>query len=209
MTSDFLNAQEKDVNSKVRTGNLVYQDVEKERIKAEAELRAQEAKLASLGPQIARVDIDLRTLDRQEKGFQDLKRETAINEANYQVYVQKYEEARISDDMNSKRMSNISVIQAAAVPTEPIKPKKLLNIALVNRARRRIGPGRRILLRIPRPHVQHGPGRGAAARPARPHSRHGVTVMTAENTDGRWKTALRARKMEDTALLQMFIRFLA
>jgi uncharacterized protein involved in exopolysaccharide biosynthesis len=130
MTSDFLAAQEKDVGSKVRTGNLVYQEAEKERVKAEAELRAQEAKLASLGPQIARVDGDLKTLDRQEKGFQDLKRETAINEANYQVYVQKYEEARISDDMNSKRMSNISIIQAAAVPIAPVKPKKMLNIAL-------------------------------------------------------------------------------
>ena len=104
--------------------------MEKERIKTEADLRAQEAKLASLGPQIARVDSELKNLDRQEKEFQNLKRETAINEANYQVYVQKYEEARISDDMNSKRMSNISIIQAAAVPTEPVKPKKLLNIAL-------------------------------------------------------------------------------
>jgi uncharacterized protein involved in exopolysaccharide biosynthesis len=130
MTSDFLNAQEKDVTTKGRTGNLVYQDVEKERIKAEADLRAQEAKLASLGPQIARVDSELKNLDRQEKEFQNLKREMAINEANYQVYVQRYEEARISDDMNSRKMANISIIQAAAVPAEPIKPKKLLNVAL-------------------------------------------------------------------------------
>jgi uncharacterized protein involved in exopolysaccharide biosynthesis len=130
MTSDFLNAQEKDVTTKGRTGNLVYQEVEKERIKAEADLRAQEAKLASLGPQIARVDSELKNLDRQEKELQNLKRETAINEANYQVYVQRYEEARISDDMNSKKMANISIIQAASVPTEPVKPKKLLNVAL-------------------------------------------------------------------------------
>ncbi|MGD0236687.1 MAG: GumC family protein [Syntrophorhabdales bacterium] len=130
MTKEFLAAQEKDVNSKVRTGNLVYQDVEKERIKAEADLRAQEAKLASLGPQIARVDSELKNLDRQEKQFQDLKRETATNERNYQTYQEKWEDARISDDMNKKKMANISIIQAAAVPTEPVKPKKLLNIAL-------------------------------------------------------------------------------
>lgn len=130
MTSDFLNTQEKDVASKVKSGNLVYQEAEKERIKTEADLRAQEAKLASLGPQVARVDAALRDLDRQEKDFQDLKRETAINEANYQVYVQKYEEARISDDMNRKKMANISIIQAAAVPIKPVKPKKALNVAL-------------------------------------------------------------------------------
>ena len=130
MTSDFLYAQEKDVTTKGRTGNLVYQDVEKERIKAEADLRAQEAKLASLGPQIARVSSELKNLDRQEKEFQNLKRETAINEANYQVYVQRYEDARISDDMNRKKMANISIIQAAAVPINPVKPNILLNILL-------------------------------------------------------------------------------
>jgi uncharacterized protein involved in exopolysaccharide biosynthesis len=130
MTKDFLAAQEKDVTSKVKTGNLVYQETEKDRIKAEAELRGQEAKLASLGPQIARVDGALKNLDMQEKQFQDLKRDTATNERDYLTYKEKWEEARISDDMNRKKMANISIIQAAAVPTKPVFPKKLLNMAL-------------------------------------------------------------------------------
>jgi uncharacterized protein involved in exopolysaccharide biosynthesis len=130
MTKDFLAAQEKDVTSKVRTGNLVYQEAEKERIKAEADLRGQEAKLASLGPQIARVDGALKNLDMQEKQFQDLKRDTATNERDYLTYKEKWEEARISDDMNRKKMANISIIQAAVVPTKPVFPKKLLNMAL-------------------------------------------------------------------------------
>ncbi len=130
MTKEFLAAQEKDVASKVKTGNLVYQEAEKDRIRTEADLRAQQAKLASLGPQLAKVDAELKNLDRQEKQFQDLKRETATNERNYQTYQEKWEDARISDDMNKKKMANISIIQAATVPTEPIKPKKLLNIAL-------------------------------------------------------------------------------
>jgi uncharacterized protein involved in exopolysaccharide biosynthesis len=130
MTKDFLAAQEKDVTSQVRTGNLVYQETEKERIKAEADLRAQEAKLASLGPQIARVDSALKNLDMQEKQFQDLKRETATNERDYLTYKEKWEEARISDDMNRKKMANISIIQAAAAPTEPVRPRKAFNIAL-------------------------------------------------------------------------------
>ncbi len=130
MTRDFLAAQEKDVTSKIKTGNLVYQETEKECIHTEADLRAQEAKLASLAPQTARVNAELKDLDRQEKEFQDLKRETAINDASYQVYVQKYEEARISDDMNRKKMANVSIIQAATVPIRPVRPKKTRNIAL-------------------------------------------------------------------------------
>jgi uncharacterized protein involved in exopolysaccharide biosynthesis len=130
MTKDFLAAQEKDVASKVRTGNLVYQEAEKDRVKAEAELRGQEAKLASLGPQIALVDSALKNLDMQEKQFQDLKRDTATNERDYLTYKDKWEEARISDDMNLKKMANISIIQAAAVPTKPVWPKIPLFIAL-------------------------------------------------------------------------------
>jgi polysaccharide chain length determinant protein (PEP-CTERM system associated) len=130
MAREFLAAQEKDVASKVKTGNLVYQEAEKERIKTEADLKAQEAKLASLGLQISRVDKDLKDLDGQEKDLQNLKRDVVINERNYQNYLDKYEEARISDDMNTKKMANISVIQAAVVPAEPISPKKALNIGL-------------------------------------------------------------------------------
>ncbi len=130
MTEAFLAAQEKDVSSQVRTGNLVYQEVEKERVKAEADLRAQEAKLASLGPQIVRVDSELKHLEGNEKEFQDLKRDTTTNERDYLTYKEKWEEARISDDMDRRKMANISVIQAATVPAKPIKPKKVLNIAL-------------------------------------------------------------------------------
>lgn len=130
MAAEFLDAQEKDVTAKVRNGNLVYQEAEKERIRTEADLKAQEAKLISLGLQVSGIDRDLRSLDGRETDLQNLKRDLTINERNYQNYVEKHEEARISEDMNRKKMANISVIQAAAVPVEPIRPKKALNIAL-------------------------------------------------------------------------------
>ena len=66
----------------------------------------------------------------QEEQPQDLKREAATNERGYLTYKEKWEEARISDDMNRKKMANVSIIQAATVPVKPIKPKKVRNIAL-------------------------------------------------------------------------------
>ena len=59
-----------------------------------------------------------------------MKRELAANERNYKTYLEKVEEALISDDLNRLKMTNISVIQGASVPAKPIKPKKALNIAL-------------------------------------------------------------------------------
>ena len=128
---DFIKKQEEDLKGKVRTGqNTVYQDVEKEMIKTQAELSSQEGKSAILRQQIAQLDKEMQTLDLRENDLQNLKREVAANEKNCKTYLEKVEEALISDNLNRQKMANISVIQAAAVPAKPIKPKKTLNIAL-------------------------------------------------------------------------------
>jgi uncharacterized protein involved in exopolysaccharide biosynthesis len=128
---DFIKKQEEDLKGKVRTGqNIVYQDLEREMIKAEAELSSQEAKHASLLGQVGQLDREIQTLDLRENELQNLKRELAANERNFKTYLEKVEEALISDDLNRLKMTNISVIQAASAPAKPIKPKKALNIAL-------------------------------------------------------------------------------
>jgi len=130
MIKDLLKEQEEEINSKVKTGNQVYQNTEMDLIRAETELNAQKGKAAALNQQLAEVNGTIRSLDFSEKEMQKLKREQVINEKNFQTYVEKAEEARITDDMNRLKMANISVIQQAAVPAEPVKPKKLVNIAL-------------------------------------------------------------------------------
>lgn len=130
MVKNFLKEQEADINSKVKTGNQVYQNTEMQLISAETELNAQKGKAVALQQQLAEIDGKVRSLDFSEKELQQLKREQAINEKNFQTYAEKAEEARITDDMNRLKMANISVIQKAVAPAEPIKPKKRMNIAL-------------------------------------------------------------------------------
>ena len=130
MVKDFLHEQEAAIKGKVKTGNAVYQEAEKEIMNTKANLSSQEARQASLKLQLAQLDREIQNFDLREKELQGLRREQGSNEKNYQTYQHKVEEARISDDMNRQKMANISVIQAAAVPTKPIKPKKALNILL-------------------------------------------------------------------------------
>jgi uncharacterized protein involved in exopolysaccharide biosynthesis len=131
IVQDFIKKQEEDLTGKVRTGqNTVYQNVEEEMIRTQAEISSQEGKSATLREQIAQLDREMQTLDLRENDLQNLKRELAANEKNYKTYLEKVEEALISDNLNRQKMANISVIQAAAVPVRPIKPKKKLNIAL-------------------------------------------------------------------------------
>jgi len=131
IVQDFIKKQEEDLKGKVRTGqNIVYQDLEREMIKTQAELSSQEARRATLQGQITQLDMEIQSLDLRENELQNLRRELAANERNYKTYLEKVEEARISDDLNRQKMANISVIQTASVPPKPIKPKKARNIVL-------------------------------------------------------------------------------
>jgi uncharacterized protein involved in exopolysaccharide biosynthesis len=126
----FVTEQEEDVRAAVRTGNPVFQELEKDRTKTDADLKAQQAKSETLKGQLGQMDAEISKLDLAEKKLLDLKRSFAVNEKNYKSYVEKFEDARISDDMNRRKLANISTIQPASVPVKPVKPRKGLNIAL-------------------------------------------------------------------------------
>jgi uncharacterized protein involved in exopolysaccharide biosynthesis len=130
LVKDFLREQETDISKKVMTGNVVYQDTQRDVVRTEADLSAQRAKYATLRMQLGQLDSEIKALDLREKEMQNLKRELASNEKNFQVYDEKMEEARITDDMNKLNLANISIIQPATVPIKPIKPNKRLNILL-------------------------------------------------------------------------------
>jgi polysaccharide biosynthesis protein PslE len=130
LVTDFIRQQEEDITSKVKTVNIVYQEVEKEALKTEADLNSQFAKDRTLRLQLSQVDREIQSINLNEKELVGLKREVSNNDKNYRTYVDKLEDARISDDMNLQKMANVSVIQAATVPAKPVKPKKALNILL-------------------------------------------------------------------------------
>ncbi|TFH31986.1 MAG: hypothetical protein E4G97_03265 [Deltaproteobacteria bacterium] len=111
-------------------GGRIYQEVELEIIKANADLQSQVAKAAGLRRQLAQLDSEIRTLDLNERKFQKLKREMTSNEKYFRTYEDRVEEARISEDMNRSKLANISVIQFASVPVEPVRPKKRLTMLL-------------------------------------------------------------------------------
>ncbi len=101
-----------------------------EKSRTQAAIKAQQAKIANIAVQIAEIDARIREINLREREWQNLKRDFAINEANYQTYVKKLEEARISDEMDSQKMANISVLETATVPTKPVKPDVGKNIML-------------------------------------------------------------------------------
>jgi uncharacterized protein involved in exopolysaccharide biosynthesis len=103
---------------------------EEETAEDRADLRSLNAKAAAQARGLRTLEDEIRSLDRLDNAFQALKREVASNEMKYRTWLERVEEARISEEMNRKRMANVSVIQPAEVPSKPIAPKKGRNILL-------------------------------------------------------------------------------
>jgi polysaccharide biosynthesis protein PslE len=92
--------------------------------KIQAELEPLQVKVSGLQKRYNEIDSNLRQIDSRSNEFQDLKREAASNENNYQTYLKKSEEARISEDLDRRKMTNVSVIEEASVPITPAKTNK-------------------------------------------------------------------------------------
>jgi len=66
-------------------------------------------------------DYRSKLLDLDQKGIeqQDLLRNAKAEEANYLLYLNKREEARITDALDSRRIANVVIAEAATVPALP------------------------------------------------------------------------------------------
>jgi uncharacterized protein involved in exopolysaccharide biosynthesis len=103
---------------------------EQEAVETRAELRSQNSKAAALARRLGTLENEIRSFDRLDNEFQTLSREVASNEMKYRTYLERLEEARISEDRNRRKMENVSVIQAAVPPAKPITPKRGWNLLL-------------------------------------------------------------------------------
>ena len=92
--------------------------------KLEGELGALKVKADGLLRQIGQISGEVRALDAREKEYLNLKRDLGTQEVNYKTYLGKFEESRIVDDMNKRKLSNVSVIQNATVPINRQKTKR-------------------------------------------------------------------------------------
>jgi hypothetical protein len=92
--------------------------------KAQADLQGLQGREAESQRILATYDEDLRRLNANGFGEQDLQREAASAEANYLLYSKKREEARISDELDQRKILNVVVVQAAAVPAIHVHQRK-------------------------------------------------------------------------------------
>ena len=105
--------------------NPTYEFLRQEQAKAVSDLAALKAKAHS----VSVVDSSYRQtlVDRDQKQLQQeaLLRDVKVAEANYLLYLNKKEEAHISDAFDKYRILNVSIAQPATVPFLPTNPVPL------------------------------------------------------------------------------------
>lgn len=127
----FIQNQKKQLKDKVYSSKSeVYQELEKDFAKNKADLQAKKAEIAVLEKQIIEVDQTLRTLATSETELSVMDRELTEINHNYMLYKSKLDEMQISNDMDKEKLTNIRLIQNAETPISPVRPKKIINLAV-------------------------------------------------------------------------------
>jgi len=110
--------------------NPLRQMLETEMAKARLDLAGQEARRDDLAQQVTQYQTVLSRLEQATNKHGDLERRVKEAENNYQLYARKQEEARITDEMDQKKITNVALAETPIVQRAPVKPNRLLTLAL-------------------------------------------------------------------------------
>lgn len=88
------------------------------------------AKAEALRRQLAEARDRLAVLNENDLRVARLSREVALEEANYRKYSETLEQAKIDEALQLERISNIRIVQPASYELKPVRPRRLLTLAL-------------------------------------------------------------------------------
>lgn len=110
--------------------NPTYQRLKEDLYQNEAQREAVRGRIKSQTAHLAEYTKRLDKLNQVEFRLYELQNQLKVNQKNYQLYLTKYEENRISSEMDSKKLANVSVIKPSQPPLTPEGPGKKIILAL-------------------------------------------------------------------------------
>ena len=117
----IASAEQSPVREQTTDRDPTYAWLNEELAKNRAQLVALRARAEALAPVVQTYQTKTRDLDEKGATQEDLVRTTKASEQNYLLYLQKQEEARISDALDRHRIVNVAIAEAATVPALPTR----------------------------------------------------------------------------------------
>ena len=130
-TRDALSHAEQKTSVEEATDlNPLRQTLETELSRARLDQAGAKARRDTLAGQLQESDASLKKLESDTAKHDDLQREKKEAADNYQLYAKKREEARIADELDRQKITNVSIAEAATVAQIPSSPNRALNLIL-------------------------------------------------------------------------------
>jgi len=125
-----ISAAEKAPMQQVTTDqNQTYQMLLSDLAQSKAKLAALRAQAAAMGPVVKTYSHQAILLDQKQIKQQDLIRNIKTAEQNYLLYLDKSQQAQISEALDRKRILNVTVAESAVVPSLPVNSPSILILA--------------------------------------------------------------------------------
>jgi len=129
--AEALLSKEKAERTQVSKGlNTTYVSLQSALLSEQATMSSLQAQVEKLETKLANAQEELTTLHDIEVKVKALTREIEIQEANYRKYAENLEQARIDDALETDKISNISILQAATLPVLPESSGRMLTAML-------------------------------------------------------------------------------
>jgi uncharacterized protein involved in exopolysaccharide biosynthesis len=117
----IASAEHAPIHEQTTDRDTTYAWMQEELAKNRTQLIALRARATALTETVGVYQKKTRNLNEEAETQQDLLRLTKAAEENYLLYLQKQEEARISDALDRNRIVNVTIAQAPTIPAVPIR----------------------------------------------------------------------------------------
>ncbi|TKJ33540.1 MAG: hypothetical protein CEE38_20495 [Planctomycetes bacterium B3_Pla] len=131
VAAQALLSQEKSERTQLTKGlNTTYVDLQSSLLSEQASMSSLQAQVEVIKTKLASARGEVSTRNDVEVKVKALTREIEVQQANYRKYSENLEQARIDDALESGKISNIGILQAATLPVRPISSRKMLTLFL-------------------------------------------------------------------------------
>lgn len=110
--------------------NATYQALQSSLLTEQSNVSSLQARVNELKSKVELAKEELKAVNNNSIKIANLMREAQIQEGNYRKYSENLEQARIDDALETRKISNINVVQPATLPIWPVRPNRALNLML-------------------------------------------------------------------------------
>ena len=110
--------------------NTTHQELSSRLLREQARFASLQSRISSLESELKETREELDHINSLEYKLEELQRSRQVQKNNYQKYADNLEQARIDQELRNQKISNISIVQGATMPVDPVGPNKPLNFIL-------------------------------------------------------------------------------